>query len=318
MTCPASRRIIQKLAAAALLAASATGATAQTSGSEIAVPFYRPEDVVAGLYQHWARPRAAAFTDTSEKLQLALASFCGNATGNQADGLAEVREAWKVAVADWERLSAVPFGPLIERRSVRAIDFTPPRPALIERAIKHVPRDAAGMERVGSPAKGFPALEWLLWTKPVDRGTQACAYAVQVAADIAREAGALSEGYAKADPAEWEAEKNAEAFTEFVNQWVGSAERLRWQEIERPLREAKSASRAAARFPRAASAATSTAWKTHWTALANLRYPPSGSRPRNRGVPSFPLSCICVDRGRRDWRTAGARPSARLTRQCGN
>lgn len=315
MTCPASRRIIQKLAAAALLAASATGATAQTSGSEIAVPFYRPEDVVAGLYQHWASPRAAAFTDTSGKLQLALASFCGNATGNQADGLAEVREAWKVAVADWERLSAVPFGPLIERRSVRAIDFTPPRPALIERAIKQAPRDAAGMERVGSPAKGFPALEWLLWTKPVDRGTQACAYAVQVAADIAREAGALSEGYAKADPAEWEAEKNAEAFTEFVNQWVGSAERLRWQEIERPLREAKSASRAAARFPRAASAATSTAWKNHWTALRELAVSAQQVEAPQPGRALIPIELYLRGRGQAGladrWReTVGQADSA--------
>lgn len=264
------RRSALKWAAVALLASLGAPAAAQSLSRDVAIPFYKPEDVMAGLYRHWAQPRAAAFADSAQKLHLALARSCAPAQDGASTGIAAARSAWKAAVADWERLSAVPVGPLIERRSVRAIDFTPPRPPLIERAIKQAPRGAAAMERIGTPAKGFPALEWLLWEKPVERGSQACAYAAEVAADITREAEALKAAFAGVDPGAWDAEQTAAAFTEFVNQWVGSMERLRWQEIERPVREAKSASRSAARFPRQASGATASSWETHWKALQDL------------------------------------------------
>lgn len=264
------RRCALRLAATALLAPLGGIAMAQSSDSDVAVPFYKPEDVVSGLYQHWAQPRATAFADTARKLHLTLTTFCAPTHGSASVSLADARGAWKAAVTDWERLSAVPFGPLIERRSVRAINFTPPRPPLIERAIKQAPRGATAMERIGTPAKGFPALEWLLWEKPVEKGSQACAYAAEVAADILREAEALKAAFADAVPGDWNPEQTAGAFTEFVNQWVGSIERLRWQEIERPVREAKSSSRNAARFPHQASGATFSTWETHWQALYDL------------------------------------------------
>jgi predicted lipoprotein len=282
MTRPVCRRIVLKLAAVALFAPAAANLAAQSSRPDVAVPFYKPEDVITGLYQHWAQPRAAVFADTAKQMHLALATFCGDAPGRSATSIREARSAWKAAVAGWERLSAVPFGPLIERRSVRAIDFTPTRPPLIERAIKQAPRGAAAMERIGSPAKGFPALEWLLWEKPIDRGTQACAYAVEAAADITREADALKAAFANANPGDWDAEQTAAAFTEFVNQWVGSMERLRWQEIERPVREAKSTSRSAARFPRQLSGATSGSWSAHWESLRDLAVSGEQEAPQPR------------------------------------
>lgn len=263
-----ARRSILKLAAVALLASGARPVLAQSAGSDIAVPFYKPEDVVAGLYQHWGQPRAADFASAAKALQAATARFC---SGSDAQtGLAEVRATWKAAATNWDRLTAVTFGPLIERRSVRAIDFRPTRPQLIERAIKQAPRGAAAMERIGTPAKGLPALEWLLWEQPVAAGSPACAYAVEVATDIVREAQALQGAFAAATPAEWDNERTAGAFTEFVNQWVGSVERLRWQEIERPVREAGSSSRSAARFPRSASGATAASWAAHWQGLRDL------------------------------------------------
>lgn len=270
MTSPACRRIVLKFAVVALLTPAATSLSAQSSTPDVAVPLYKPEDVVTGLYRHWAQPRAAEFAESAEQMHQTLAAFCGNAAGGPAVNIGQARSAWKAAVAGWERLSAVPIGPLIERRSVRAIDFTPTRPPLIERAVKQAPRGAAAMERIGSPAKGFPALEWLLWERTIDRGTQACAYAVEVAADITREADALKDAFAKSNRGDQDDEQIAGVFTEFVNQWVGSVERLRWQEIERPVREAKSTSRSAARFPRYASGATSASWANHWGALREL------------------------------------------------
>ncbi|KRB84027.1 imelysin family protein [Noviherbaspirillum sp. Root189] len=296
MTNPVCRRILLKLAAVALFTPATANLAAQSSRPDIATPFYKPEDVVTGLYQHWAQPRSAAFVDAAKQMHLALTTFCGNAPGSSAANIREVRSAWKAAAAGWERLSAVPFGPLIERRSVRAIDFTPTRPSLIERAIKQAPRGAAAMERIGSPAKGFPALEWLLWEKPIDRGTQACAYAVEVAADITREAEALKAAFADANPGDWDPEQTADAFTEFVNQWVGSMERLRWQEIERPVREAKSTSRSAARFPRQLSGATSASWATHWASLRELAVSKEQEAPQP-GQALIPMELYLRGRG---------------------
>ncbi|HEY8608438.1 MAG TPA: imelysin family protein [Noviherbaspirillum sp.] len=263
------RRAVLQLAAVALLLPAAAAASAQSFGRDVAVPLYTPSDVVDGLYRHWAPPRAAAFVVSAEKLHAALGTFCAASPGADVR-VGSVRDAWREAAAAWERLAAVPIGPLIERRSVRAIDFTPTRPQLIERAVREAPRGPQAMERIGTPAKGFPALEWLLWTKPVASGSQACAYAAEVAADIVREAGALRAAFEAHGAREWDNDTAAGAFTEFVNQWVGSAERLRWQEIERPVREARSTSRTAARFPRHASGATASSWVTHWEALRDL------------------------------------------------
>lgn len=296
MTRSLGRCMVLKFVVAALLAPMATNAAAQSFQPDVAVPFYKPDDVVTGLYQHWAQPRAEKFVDTAKQLHLGLSTFCSNIPGNPATDIGEVRGAWKAAVAGWERLSAVPFGPLIERRSVRAIDFTPTRPPLIERAIKQAPRGAAAMERIGTPAKGFPALEWLLWEKRIDRGSPGCAYAVEVAADITREADALRGAFATANPGDWDGEQTASALTEFVNQWVGSIERLRWQEIERPVREAKSTSRSAARFPRHVSGATSTSWTTHWEALRDLAVSNEQEAPQ-AGQALIPMALYLRGRG---------------------
>ncbi|WP_151638929.1 imelysin family protein [Noviherbaspirillum aerium] len=301
------RRQILKLTLAAVLSTSATATLAQLSGQDVAVPLYKPADVVNGLYRHWGQPRAVAFLNAAKELQQALTSYCGASPANPSAPLATARSAWEAGVSAWERLAAVPFGPLIERRSIRAIDFTPTRPQLIERAIKQAPRGAAAMERIGTPAKGFPALEWLLWEKPVSPGAQACAYAEEVAADIVREADAIHRAFAGATPAEWESDMTSAAFTEFINQWVGSAERLRWQQIERPVRERNSASRSAVRFPRSASGATARSWAAHWESLRALAISTGQDAPRP-GDAVIPIDLYLRGRGQgalaERWKTS--------------
>lgn len=253
------------LGAALLFAAAVPAAFAQ--GAADPVPFYRPADMIAGLYRHWGAPRAAALVDESLQLRGALQALCRSGVGKAE--LEAARAEWKDALGAWDRLSALPFGPLIERRSVRQIDFTPTRPRLIERAIKRNPRGAEAMERVGTPAKGFPALEWLLWTEPVSPGQPACGYAVEVADDLRREAEALRQAYAEGAAREWsEAEANT-AFTEYINQSVGALERRRWQQIERPLREAETEGKEP-EFLRAASASSADSWARQWQALRTL------------------------------------------------
>lgn len=132
------------------------------------------------------------------------------------------------ATRAWDRLSAVASGPLLTRRSHRRIDFSPTRPALIERAIGSAPAGPQAMERIGTLAKGLPALEWLLSTQPVAPGYAACCYAAEVALNIERETIALQRDFTALAATNWpnaELETVVAGLNEWVNQWVGDLER---------------------------------------------------------------------------------------------
>ncbi len=243
----------------------------------VAVPYYTPQDYAAGLQRHALAPRAAAFAAASARLAPALHALCTANAAASAPALQHARAQWADSVTAWELLSSVALGPLLERRSARQIDFAPPRPALIERAIAAAPRDADAMARIGSPAKGLPALEWLLWTQPVEPATPACGYAEQVAADIEREARALSDAWAGAAAPE-EASAGA-ALAEALNQWIGGLEALRWRHMERPLHDAAPSARDPAVFPRHASGRTAASWAAQWQALRSLAVAGPGAAP---------------------------------------
>jgi predicted lipoprotein len=168
----------------------------------------------------------------------------------------------------------VAIGPVLERRAQRQIDFMPTRPRMIEKAVKSSPATPADMERIGTPAKGFPALEWLLWVKPARPASPECRYAVQVAAEIGREAEAL----ATARPAPGDGQ---EILNDLVNQWIGGLERLRWAHMELPLRQTMTSEHAggtAPDFPRKASAASASSWAHQWQALKALATGPASLR----------------------------------------
>jgi hypothetical protein len=115
------------------------------------------------------------------------------------------------------------------------------------------------MELIGTPAKGLPALEWLLWVKPVQHASPECRYAVQVARDIDREAVALAA-----------AQEPRTTLGELLNQWIGGLERLRWAGLEMPQRVAMTAGKGIPDFPRQASGGTTLAWAGQWDALRSL------------------------------------------------
>ena len=188
-----------------------------------AVPFYDTVHALQGIYAHHAAPQAQAWERSAQALSEATAALCQASSGGDAQAaLQQARTAWRSTVGQWEALSAVAIGPVIARRTQRAIDFAPTRPALIEKAIQIQPQGAAAMERVGTPAKGLPALEWLLWTRPMQPSTPACGYAHEVALDIAREAAAVAAEFSRAAQTDWGAEEQQDASTqamsEFVNQ----------------------------------------------------------------------------------------------------
>ncbi|MDO5625793.1 MAG: imelysin family protein [Pseudomonadota bacterium] len=261
-------------AALALLAATALAQPlpAHAQAATVAVPFYTPLDVARGLRQHWSAPLAARFAASAAALPPAVQALCDALAAQAAPRLADARAAWVQALQSWGQYSGVPLGALIERRAQRQIDFQPARPALIRRAVERAPQTSADMQRVGTPAKGLPGLEWLLWQADVKPATPECAYAVQVAADIGREAAQLKTAAdAAAADGELTPEQASAAFTELLNQWVGSAERLRWASIDKPRREAASRGpQAPPAWPRAASGQTAAAWAAHWQALRRL------------------------------------------------
>ena len=245
-------------------------AMAQANWAKVAVPAYTPDNILQGLHQHWTLPRADDFAREAQALPAAVKALC-NASPPAGQAQSAARMQWQATTRAWERLSTVAVGPLITRRSQRQIDFSPTRPALIDKAIRAAPQGPAAMERVGTPAKGLPALEWLLWTQPVAPGSAACAYAQEVALDVEREALALQHDFKALAATDW---PNAEPETviagmgELVNQWVGGLERLRWAQMEKPLRAAKP--REAPEWPRAASGQTAQSWANQWEALRSL------------------------------------------------
>jgi uncharacterized protein len=235
-----------------MLAGIGTGAGrtvhAQVDWTREAVPAYTPLHLAMGLGRFWGLPRAEAFLtaarDLSERLD---------------------RPSWTAAMLAWERLAAPALGPVLTRRSQRQIDFAPTRPALISRAITAAPTDLKGLERVGTPAKGLPALEYLLWQPRME--PPARRYAALLAEEVLAEATALRAGFAEIaerDAEDWDEETALAATSELLNQWVGGIERLRWAQMEKPLRSGKDA------LPRATSGLTAAAWAAQWQNLRGL------------------------------------------------
>ncbi|XDF33971.1 imelysin family protein [Paracidovorax avenae] len=285
-------------AGAALLAAGAQ-AQAPLDWRHDAVPFYDTTHALQGLYAHWGLQRATEFAQASGALPPALRTLCAAGPDRSAAALADARQAWQRAMLAWEGLSAVAVGPVVARRAQRQIDFMPTRPQLIERAVKAQPQGATAFERVGTPAKGLPALEWLLWTQPAQPASPACGYAVEVALDVEREAVAQQAAFREAAQTDWAAEdqqeRSAQAMGEFINQWVGGIERLRWAHMEKPLRAAQGTR--TPDYPRAASGQVGTAWKAEWAALRALTVQADGTPPVQPGQGAVPLETYLRGRG---------------------
>lgn len=270
-----------------------SGAQAQRNWAQVAVPVYTPAQAVQGLHRGWTAPRAREFADAAQTLSTSMQTLCTHTAAPPARPEA-ARLSWRAATTAWERLSAVSVGPLVERRSSQQIDFTPTRPALIERAVATQPQGAAAMQRIGTPAKGLPALEWLLWHEPAVPGTPACAYATEVAREILAEADALHTAFrtlAERPTEAWDDEAAVTSMNEFVNQWVGAVERLRWAQMEKPVRAGRLKD-----LPRTTSGTTATSWAAQWSAVRALaRLEADAAPPPGEGM--VPLETYLRSRG---------------------
>jgi uncharacterized protein len=166
-------------------------------------------------------------------------------------------------MASWTRLSAVQIGPLLERHSDTRLDFQPMRPAALDKVIANptAPGEWA-MDRVGAQARGLPAMEYLLWKKPATPHSPTCAYLVVLARDVRDEARELALAYATEAAATRSADQAATWFNTYVNQWLAGMGRMRWRDLEMPVR-----SWGMDQAPRAASGQTALAWRERWQAL---------------------------------------------------
>ena len=341
--------VLLRLASAAVVAVG----LAIPAMAQVAVPYYGPEAFAAALQARVQAPRAQQFASTAVALEEAMAALCaapdapGRKSAKGADGAAaaqpedpqeqpgsprlRARDAWLDAADAWERLQALSVGATIERRSARAIDFRPARPALIKRAVgSHgrgkEPPDAKALERVGTPAKGLPALEWLLWDPEAPRTAPACRYALGLAQAVQREAAELAQAHAADAERDWREDSEAAAgrAAEGVNQWLAGLEALRWRDLGKPL--AMVASKAGSSgspgsagshgssgssgssgldphddiWPRPPSASHREAWQARWETLRSVAIGPAptdgfGPQP---AVPPAVVSLEAMLRGR--------------------
>ena len=311
------------LAPAAHAQARAGGAPAQaTVGMDVAFPYYHAEDVVQGLYGVHLPPRARAFQAQAQQLSAALKSDCSK------PGAAPALQAqWTQVLTAWAALSTPAAGPVLTRRSQRAIDFWPARPALIEKALQRQPKTLADLDTVGTPAKGIPALEWLL-RRPLTPDT--CAYVLLLSQGLEAEAAGILQDLAplakaaSAPPAESgePGESAAESpvgpmFSEWVNQWLAGWERLRWGAIEQPLQKARTRS-GEAEFARADRASNLADWRAQWEALRAQASLTAEQRqaPPQPGQALIPIEALLRGKGQlalaERWRQAVDRVGTRM------
>ena len=248
------RRLNRRYWLALGLGALCSAVQAAPLPARIASPaFTQTEWVRNALRLHFV-PAAQAFAQSSTALRDMLAAGCNPVTA---------RPAWRTAMLDWERLSAVSVGPLLERRSARNIDFWPTRPAMVSAAVPNPPLTPAALDDLGAPAKGLPALEWLLW-QPTPDAAQ-CAYAAALAQGCAAEAQALLADFQSLAARDWTPDTALTAFNEWFSQAVGGLEQLRWKKMGKPARNGR-----ASDWPRATRSSTQAAWQASWASMQNF------------------------------------------------
>jgi len=283
------------------------------------MPYYTAEQALLGVYRHRLPTLAQAFEQSSAQLVTSTEAHCqGRAP------LAELRTHWQQTLVHWQTLSSPQLGPLVARRSQREIDFWPTRERLLRQALEKAPQALAEMQRVGAPAKGFPALEQLLASASGPALAPAtCQYAGLVAQGIAVEASALNTELIALAKKDWSETPNdaASAFAEWINQWLGGLERLRWAHIEKPIQTHHTTGAPSSEpvaFPRLTREANLADWRAQWQslqAMARLR-PDQYAAPPVPGEALIPIEALLIGKGQlalaQRWAQAIDRTSADL------
>lgn len=294
-------RIARRSAVLALGLALAGLAAGQSTAPVVAAPYYSAEQALQGLYTHHLPPLAKDFQTQADRLVETTAQYCKG----QAAPLA-LRVQWQSTLVSWETLSTPAVGPLVTRRSQRQIDFWPTRPDLLRRSMEKTPATLADMDRVGTPAKGFPSFEALLNQWAASRQAApapACRYAELIAQGIAAEARELQNELGQQATKEWddEPEVTTASLAEWVNQWLAGLERLRWAHIEKPITTHQTTGNAAKGTPvpyaRLDRDTNLRDWRAQWQSLLAQGRLPTGTPPPAAGQALVPMEALLMGRG---------------------
>ena len=151
------------------------------------------EDVLVGIADEVAVPAYQALADGTAQLDSDAAALCAAPGQGSLDA---ARASWRTARASWMRTAAVQFGPVMERRSVRLLGWTPTDTEAIDASLDE---GAVSVEHirevVGSDVRGFGAAEHLLFGEGALDGFAApaarCAYLTGLTQVMREEAAAL-------------------------------------------------------------------------------------------------------------------------------
>ncbi|GAB3431846.1 imelysin family protein [Giesbergeria sinuosa] len=285
---PARRQVLK----ASLLGLAPWGVVS-AQPAPLVFPYYSAAQALQGLYCIHLPQLAQDFAVQAQRLVGAASDYC-----TQPDAPERLHRQWAKALMSWQTLATPALGPVLQRRSQRQIDFWPTRPALLDKALARKPQTLAELASIGSPAKGFPALEILLRDQSVAPTTR-CAYMVLLAQGIEAEAIALREEFAQWATRDWTSSEQTTqtSMAEWINQWLGGWERLRWMHIEQPLQKARTRAAPAA-FARYEMAHNVLEWQTQWQALqtqALLR--PGQKRPPQPEEQLIPIEALLRGKG---------------------
>ena len=183
-------------------------------------PDITASQMIQGLLQLHLVPSATALLQAAQGLAQSLAQ------SPNAKPWPEHRPLWVDTMLAWERLAAVAVGPLLERRTARAIDFWPTRPAQIQRMLASASiTDVTQLDTVGATARGLPALEWLLWA--TQGNAYAAVYASLLAQQVVNESSILLAGYQALLATQWNDGEAWRVYSEWFGQAVGGLDQLR-------------------------------------------------------------------------------------------
>ncbi|WP_275269888.1 imelysin family protein [Limnobacter sp. P1] len=233
--------------------------------SNMLFPYYEVAEVLNSVATHHHAKDTAALTDQLEALSVATAQYCKTDGKTQPANMQQLQAQYAKAYLAWLELSSVVMGPMLDNNTVRQIDFRPLRLNLLERAIKKQPQGAQAMAMIGSPAKGFPALEYLFTQNNFKSGTPQCNYAHEVVLDIERTVAGLK----------WDdAQALGAGMQLYFNQLVGATHNLAWERMEKPLLKNKDEAGAnvtpAGHWPFSEFQLTEKAWAAQWQGIEHL------------------------------------------------
>lgn len=228
--------------------------------STMLFPYYEVTEVLNSVATHHHAKDSAVLSDQLDALSVATAQYCKTDGKTLPANMQQLQGQYAKAYLAWLELSAVVIGPMLDNNTVRQIDFRPLRLNLLERAIKKQPQGAQAMALIGSPAKGFPSLEYLLTQNDFQANTPQCNYAHEVVLDIARTVAGLK----------WDdAQALGAGMQLYFNQLVGATHNLAWERMEKPLLKNKDEA-GVAHWPFMELQITQKAWAAQWQGIEHL------------------------------------------------